>query len=181
MSIVLSTFNSFLIDVYNLKSQSHHLRLIVKKTSTSDTLHLHLGINGRLQYADWVASTLKTGAKSQGRIQYFINFINQTERNLGTKSTSGLFPAARDLLASRVSFCLTGGNRGYLRTKGKEASPCQGTMLRVAAHFSPQVPEHEEVSQPSVFVLKCSLSCPLNYLFLCSKDTDSFHDPLFAD
>jgi len=120
----------------------------------------------------------KSGAKSNGQILYF---IKPNGKEFWDQKHIWIVSCCQGIAGSQVSFCLTMGNRDHLRTEGRETSPCQGTVLRAAAHFSPQVPEHEEGSQPSASVLKCSLSCPLNYLFLYSKDINSFHDPLFAD
>lgn len=68
-------------------------------TPTADTLHLHLGIHVQLQSADWFKKNIDLvitfGAKRKNRMQYFIN-----QWHLGTKkTTSGLFPATRDLLS----------------------------------------------------------------------------------
>lgn len=63
-------------------------------------------------------------------------------------------------LAESQGLCLIVRNRGHLRAEGREASPCWRTVLRGAAHISPQVPEHEEVSPQSVFVLPSELSLP---------------------
>lgn len=67
-------------------------------TPTADSLHLHLGIHVQLQSADWfkknIDLVITCGAKTKGQMQYFIN-----QWHLGTKTTSGLFPATRDLLS----------------------------------------------------------------------------------
>lgn len=125
-------------------------------TPTADTLHLHLGIHVQLQSADWFTRALThLGLRVKVEFSIFIKLIKFSDQK-----HIWVVSCCQGLAESQGQPLSYSGEQRPPESWRQGGLSCWRTVLRGAAHISPQVPEHEEVSPPSVFVLPSELSLP---------------------